>query len=78
MGLAIVFHFADGKEDEVNMCYSSFRRKVMSLSDMKKWGFSDCDGQYEGEALDFLVNCLVASNYLRKKYDPMPILAVFL
>ena len=77
MGLGIVFYFADGKKDEVNMCYSSFSNRVMGLDDMIKWGFTDHDGHYVGEALNFLVNRLVASNYLPEKYDPMPILAIF-
>ena len=77
MGLTIVFYFADGKEDKVNMRYSAFSNTVMGLDDMIMWGFTDHDGQYAGEALNFLVNRLVASNYLQKKYDPMPILAIF-
>ena len=77
MALGIVFYFANGKREEVNMCYSSFSETVMCLDDMKKYGFTDYDGHYVGEALNFLVNRLVASNYLQEKYDPMPILAVF-
>ena len=77
MGLAIVFYFADGKEDTVYMRYSSFTTRVMKLEDMRKWGFTDHDGSYAGEALNFLVNRLVASNFLPEKYNPMPILAIF-
>ena len=78
MGLSIVFYFSDGKEETVNMCYSSFSTRVMRLEDMEKYGFSDWEGSYVGEALDFLVDRLVASRYLSEKYDPMPILAEFM
>ena len=77
MGLAIVFYFANGKEETVYMRYSSFNNRVMGLDDQIKWGFTDYDGYYVREALNFLVDRLVASNYLQEKYDPMPILAVF-
>jgi len=77
MGLDIKFYFADGKEDEIHMRYSSFSNRVMGLDDMIKWGFTDHDGHYRREALNFLVDRLVASGYLEKKYDPMPVLAIF-
>lgn len=78
MVLLIVFYFSDGEEEVVTMRYSSFSTTVMSLDDMEKYGFSDWEGSYVGEALDFLVDRLVASEYLREKYDPMPIRAVFM
>lgn len=77
MGLSIHFYFEGGKQDYLSMCYSSFSTKVMDLEDMIRWGFTDHDGHYTGAALEFLVNRLVASGYLKKKYDPMPIIAVF-
>jgi len=77
MGLAIVFKFADGTSEDVCMCYSSFSRKVMTIDDMIKWDFNDCEGTYSGPALEFLIDRLIASGYLFKKYDPMPIKATF-
>lgn len=77
MGLSICFYFKEGKDDTVNMCYSSFSEKVMDLEEMIKWGFTDHDGQYTGPALEFLIDRLVAAGYLKEKYDPMPIKAVF-
>jgi hypothetical protein len=77
MGLGIVFYFQDGKRESVCMCYSSFSTRVMDLDDMIRWGFTDHDGEYTGAALEFLVERLVASGYLEKKYDPMPTVAVF-
>ena len=77
MGLCIDFYFADGRKDYVSMCYSSFSNTVMDPDDMLEWGFSDWEGQYMGEALNFLVERLVASGYLEKKFDPMPLIAVF-
>jgi hypothetical protein len=43
------------------MCYSSFSKKVMELEDMIKWGFTDHDDHYTGDALKFLVVRLIAS-----------------
>jgi hypothetical protein len=77
MGLSIYFYFEDGKVDNVSMSYSSFSGEVMDLDTMIQWGFTDHDGHYTGAALEFLVNRLVASEYLEKKYDPMPIIAIF-
>jgi len=62
---------------DVNMCYSNFSRRIMHLSEMIKWGFTDHDGCYEGEKLEFLINRLVLSGYLEKKPNPMPIKAIF-
>lgn len=78
MGLSIYFYFEDGKQDSLHMCYSSFSNRVMDLEDMIRWGFTDHDGHYTGAALEFLVNRLVASGYLKQKFDPMPMIAVFM
>jgi len=77
MGLCIVFYFADGTKDYVSMRYSSFSNRVMDYDDMLEWGFSDNEGHYMGEALNFLVERLAASDYLEEKYDPMPLIAIF-
>jgi len=60
MGLDIEFHFNDGSTYNVHMCYSSFSRRVMSLEDMISWGFTDHDGCYTGNRLDFLISRLVS------------------
>lgn len=67
----------DGTTFNVNVCYSNFSRRIMHLSEMIKWGLTDHDGCYEGEELEFLISCLVLSDYLEKKPDPMPIRAIF-
>jgi len=75
MGLCIDFYFADGTKDYVSMRYMDFW--VMDYDEMLEWGFSDYEGQYMGEALNFLVERLVASGYLEEKFDPMPLIAIF-
>jgi hypothetical protein len=76
MGLSIYFYFEEGGYKSISMCYSSFH-EVMDCNEMDKWGFTDHAGRYTGAALKFLVDRLVARGYLKKKYDPMPIIAVF-
>jgi len=77
MGLDIEFHFDNGRIHKVHMCYSNFSNKVMSIQDMIKWGFTDHDGNYIEGQLDFLIDCLIRSRYLKKSFDFRPFIAKF-
>lgn len=77
MGLDIEFHFSNGQVYNVHMRYSSFSNRVMSIQDMIKWGFTDHNGCYIEGQLDFLLNCLTRSSYLKKPFDPRPFKAEF-
>lgn len=77
MGLCIELHFENKTTIDVNMCYSSFNKKVMSLNEMIKWNFTDHSGCYEGKALRFLIQQLVKSDYLKKTPKLRPVKAIF-
>jgi len=77
MGLHIEFHFDNGRIHNVHMCYSNFSNRVMRIQDMVEWGFTDHDGDYTEGRLDFLIDCLVRSGYLKKPFDLRPLIAKF-
>jgi len=77
MGLGIHFIFADGSTYYISMCYSSFSSKVMTVSEMIEYGFTDHDGVYTGIKLTFLIHCLRRSGYLRENFSSRPIRAEF-
>ena len=78
MGLCIEFKFRNGCKRDVNMCYSSFSNQVMSLQDMKHWGFNDHSGLHsDAKKLNFLISCLITAGYLETDFKYIPELATF-
>jgi len=69
-GLWIDFYFADGTKDYVSMSYYSFSNDVMELDDMVKWGFTDYDGHYMGEALIVLCHHTISISSVNHVFEP--------
>ena len=78
MGLCIRLTLASGKNICVYMRYSSFHQFVMAESEMIEWKFSDCSGFYRGRRLQFLVDKLIQSAYLKPEIlTSKPVRAAF-